>query len=244
MIVGSANIETLAEDAATIESFGKSEIVFENVVCFQMTMEMRNQAREAVLPKGLHPTVPATLSMQSWEVGRSPYGEFKMVVCRVGCRSGVRARGYATRVYANTQIAVTALRQQFGFSTQLAEIDFRHSFDGTDLKVIFESSVIFEAACLDPEPMNNSDVQYTGALNLAHTPNGLRLVQLEAHHVASQVERLSTRLMSFDGEAWGNSLLDPYTVVSASLAYETVTFPPVRFVCKPDELAFTGTESV
>jgi len=48
MIVGSANIETLAEDAATIESFGTSEIVFEDVVCFQMTMEMRNQARSRV----------------------------------------------------------------------------------------------------------------------------------------------------------------------------------------------------
>ena len=48
MIVGSADIETLAKDAATIESFGKSEIVFEDVVCFQMTMEMRNQAREAI----------------------------------------------------------------------------------------------------------------------------------------------------------------------------------------------------
>ena len=244
MIVGSADIETLAKDAATIESFGKSEIVFEDVVCFQMTMEMRNQAREAVLPRGLHPTVPATLSMQAWKVGRSPFGEFKMVVCRIGCRSGVRARGYSTRVYANTQVSVSALRQQFGFSTQFAEVDFRHSFDGTDVSVIFESSIIFEAACLDPEPMGNSDVQYTGTLNLAHTPKGLRLVQLEADHVASQVERLSSRLMSFDGEAWGNSLLDPYTVVSASLAYETVTFLPVRFVCKPEELAFTGTESV
>ena len=244
MIVGSADIETLAEDAATIESFGKSEIVFEDVVCFQMTMEMRNQAREAVLPKGLHPTVPATLSMQAWEVGRSPFGEFKMAVCRIGCRSGVRARGYSTRVYANTQVSVSALREQFGFSTQFAEVDFRHSFDGTDVRVIFESSIIFEAACLDPEPMGNSDVQYTGTLNLAHTPKGLRLVQLEADHVASQVERLSSRLMSFDGEAWGNSLLDPYTVVSASLAYETVTFLPVRFVCKPEELAFTGIESV
>ena len=244
MIVGSADIETLAKDAATIESFGKSEIVFEDVVCFQMTMEMRNQAREAVLPRGLHPTVPATLSMQAWKVGRSPFGEFKMVVCRIGCRSGVRARGYSTRVYANTQVSVSALRQQFGFSTQFAEVDFRHSFDGTDVSVIFESSIIFEAACLDPEPMGNSDVQYSGTLNLAHTPKGLRLVQLEADHVASQVERLSSRLMSFDGEAWGNSLLDPYTVVSASLAYETVTFLPVRFVCKPEELAFTGTESV
>jgi len=40
------------------------------------------------------------------------------------------------------------------------------------------------------------------------------------------------------------ALLDPYLVVSSSLALETVTFPPIRFVCKVDELAFTGTEAV
>jgi hypothetical protein len=32
--------------------------------------------------------------------------------------------------------------------------------------------------------------------------------------------------------------------VSASIAVEQVTFPAIRFVCRPDELAFTGTETV
>jgi len=92
--------------------------------------------------------------------------------------------------------------------------------------------------------MDVHDVQYTGTLNLAHTPNGLRLVQLEADHEATRVERLTARLASFDGAAWGNPLLKPAAVVSSSLALETVVFPAIRFVCKPDELAFTGTESV
>ena len=92
--------------------------------------------------------------------------------------------------------------------------------------------------------MGLNDVQYTGTLNLAHTPNGLRMLQLEASHQASRVERLSSRLLEFVPAAWGNKLLAPYYVVSSSIANETVTFPPVRFVCKADELAFTGTEQV
>ena len=31
-------------------------------------------------------------------------------------------------------------------------------------------------AALDPQPLGAEDVQYTSTLNLAHTPNGLRLV--------------------------------------------------------------------
>ncbi len=103
---------------------------------------------------------------------------------------------------------------------------------------------VLKVRALDPEPMGNDDVQYTGTLNLAYTPNGLRLVQLEADHVATRVERLKAQLLHFEPRAWGSAHLDPYRVVSASLARESVMFPPIRFVCKVDELAFTGTESI
>ena len=92
--------------------------------------------------------------------------------------------------------------------------------------------------------MDVDDVQYTGTMNLAHTPNGLRLVQLEADHTATRVERLTARLEAFDAAAWGNALLDPYFVVSSSLALEEIVMPQLRFVCSPDELAFTATERI
>ena len=92
--------------------------------------------------------------------------------------------------------------------------------------------------------MGLEDVQYTSNLTLAHSPNGLRLLQVEATHAASKVDRLQGSLAVFDGAAWGEPLLCPYRVVSASLAQELVALPALRFVCKPDELAFTGTEPI
>ena len=97
---------------------------------------------------------------------------------------------------------------------------------------------------IDPEPMGASDVQYTGTLNLAHTPNGLRLVQVESTDSSSRVERLKPNVSVFDGEGFGNDLLKPAHVITATLAQMSLVFPAVRFVCRPDELAFTGTESV
>ena len=70
MLVGTAAVETLAADAAIIKDYFTEAIEFTDVVCLQMTLEMRNRAREAVLPPGLHTTVPATLSLQAWAVNQ------------------------------------------------------------------------------------------------------------------------------------------------------------------------------
>ena len=244
MLIGTADLDQLAQAAANIDAFMVEPLNMADVVCLQLTAEMHNQAREAVLPPSLHPTVPAILGLQVWQVGESPWGAFAMAVARVACRSGVRARGYTTAAFVSTGPATEGLRSTLGFPAVQGEVTLRHSYDGTRAKVAWQGARILEVVGLDPEPLGAADLQYTGTLNLAHTPNGLRLVQVEANHQVGRVERLTARLEAFDASAWGNPLLDPYRVVSCSVAMEDVTFPPVRFVCKPDELAFTGTEAV
>jgi hypothetical protein len=51
-------------------------------------------------------------------------------------------------------------------------------------------------------------------------------------------------LTAFDGNAWGDERLTPSKIIAASVVRMDLTIPPVRFVCSPDELAFTGTEPV
>jgi hypothetical protein len=218
--------------------------VFQHTVLFQMVMEMRNAAREAVLPPSLHPTVPPTLSVQVWRVGASPWGAFVMVVARVSCRGGVRARGFTTGVAASTAAAVQGLRDNLGYPARLADVTFTASYSGVEAAVAESGQDSFRASAIDPVPLGADDVQYTGTLNLAHTPSGLRLVQVEFHLEPQRVERLKPRLQAFAPAAWGSDRLDPYHVVAASLASGTVSFPPLRFLLRPDELAFTGTESI
>jgi len=244
MLVGTASLDVLAAAAPRLEAFAEVAIVLEDVVCLQLTAEMHNGAREAVLPPALHPTIPPTLSLQVWDVGSSPFGAFALALCRVSCRSGVRARGFTTAAVVSTSAAGDLLQGRFGFPCTLGSVSLRRHYDGVDVQVEQGGSTTLAIAALDPDPMGSNDVQYTGTLNLAHTPLGLRLVQVEAEHAASRVERLSARLTAFEPEAWGSPLLDPYFVVSASVALERLTLEPVRFVCKADELAFTGTEAV
>lgn len=244
MIVGNADLAELSIGAATIDAWQSGDLTFAGVECFQLTAEMRNVAREPLLPAGLHPTIPPCLSLQVWNVSDGPWGAFSLAFTRVTCRSGVRARGFTTRAVVSTGPALDGLRSHFGFPAQLGQVSLRRHYDGLDAHVAIDGATVLSVAGLDPDPMGISDVQYTGTLNLAHTPNGLRLVQVEADHVPTRVERLTSRITSFDGAAWGNALLDPYFVVSSSVALEDITMPSVRFVCRPDELAFTGTEKV
>ncbi len=242
MLVGSADIKSLAAHAAAIDSYYQEPINLGQVHCYQVTLEMHNQAREAVLPPALHPTLPPALSLQAWQVEDSLWGAFHMVINRVSCRSGVRARGFTARVICSNAEATEALRALFGFPAVTGAIQFTHSYSGVELEVLDGTDSVLSLSATDPDPMGLTDVQYTSTLNLAYTPNGLRMVQLEADHQASKVDRLSSTLKQFDPTFWGNSLFDPYKVVSSSLCTEYVSFKPIRFVCKPDELAFTGTE--
>ncbi|HEY6599607.1 MAG TPA: hypothetical protein VIZ30_09850, partial [Pseudomonadales bacterium] len=65
MLTGTASIATLMQlqPTATIDRFATEAVRLDDVVCLQMTAEMRNRAREAVLPPSLHPTIPAALSL-------------------------------------------------------------------------------------------------------------------------------------------------------------------------------------
>jgi hypothetical protein len=87
-------------------------------------------------------------------------------------------------------------------------------------------------------------VQYTVTTTLAHTPNGLRLVQVEPEYELARAERIRPRLEAFDADGWGAPRLHPVHVVSASVAVGMLTIPRLRFVSRPDVLAFEGTESL
>ncbi len=239
MITGSADLDRLAGGAPTIDAWADEDLELGGVECFQLIAEMRSGAREAVLPPALHPTIPPALSIQAWNVADSPWGPFALVHTRVSCRAGVRARGYTTAAVASTASAAAGLAGRFGFPTRTGAVDLRRHYDGVDLEADG-----LRITALDPTPLGADDVQYTGTLNLADTPNGLRLVQVEARHSGDRVERVRGRIVGFDAGAWGDERLSPYHVVSASIAVETVTMPAVRFVCRPDELAFSGTEKV
>ena len=243
MLVGTADLETLSSRAPRLPAFPSETLALGGAEVFQACFEMRASSREPLLPPGLHPTNPATLIALAWRCAESPWGPFALVQLRVGCRSGVRTRGFVWGAACDPPDAARELALRFGFPARPARIALARHYDSCALAVHLDGHVALAIDGQDPDPLAPDDVQFTGTLTLAHTPRGLRLVQLEPRIALERAERLRPRLRSFDAEAWGSSALTPYFPVSASIGVGRIEIPPVRFVCRPDVMAFQGTES-
>ena len=99
-------------------------------------------------------------------------------------------------------------------------------------------------AAADPDPLAPNDVAFTTTIALAETPRGTRLVQVDIDVVPERAERLHPRLDGFRAAGWMHESVDPYYAVSASISIGDVTIQRLRYVSKPEELAFSGTEPV
>jgi hypothetical protein len=241
LLAGTASLEALALRAPTITAWSTEALRFDDVTCVQVVAELRRANRTNLLPPGLHPTDPPSLCVQALRVGQSPWGAFEWVTARLSCRSGVRARGYTTAAVASTEEAAAGLAERAGYPCRVGAVKLSVHYDGVDLDV--DGSLRIRA--VDARPLGIDDVQYTGTMNLAHTPMGLRLVQVESLHTITQVHRMKARFDHLDGSAWGDASLDPYSVVAATVAQETsVVIPALRFVCRADVPAFEGTEKI
>jgi len=242
VIVGSARVEDLLAARPRVAGFGAGPVTLPGAEVLQAAFEMPVSAREAVVPPALHPTNPALCVIQAWRCPESPWGAFSLAQVRVQTRSGLRPRGFVVGAVCDNDRAADALATDFGFPARPGEVLLRRAYDAAWLEVGTGGQTILALEGMDPEPLLPQDVFYSVTLNLAETPRGPRLLQIEPEYAVARAERLRPRLLSFHPEGWGDRRLDPYFAVSASLASATIVIPRMRFVCRPDALAFWGTE--
>lgn len=240
MLSGTAPLETLAAEAPVMTSLQPEPVAFEDAEVFQAAFEMPSSRREATLPPGLHPTTPPLLVVLAWRVPDSPWGPFTAAQLRVSCRSGVRPRGFVAACVTDSEAAARELSARWGLPARAGPVGLHRFYDAT----VLEAGTSLRITGLDPEPLGTEDVQYTVTTTLAHTPRGLRLVQVEPEYELRRVERVRPRLDGFVDEGWQARGLEPRHPVSASIGVGTLSIPRVRFVSRPDVTAFEGTESV
>jgi hypothetical protein len=238
MLTGSADIETLAAGAPILTSFDAGPVEYQKAEILQALFEQPYATRQANLPPGLHPTTPPLLVVLAWKTQ-----SFCVAQARVSCRSGVRPRGFVASCVVDREQAVEELAP-WGLPAQVGEVELSRHYDGVELRVSRQGRVALALSGLDPDPLSPGDVQFTVTSTLAHTPRGLRLVQVEPEYDLERVERVKLRLDHFDAEAWGAPGLDPVYPISATISVGTITIPRVRFLSRPDVLAFVGTEKV
>jgi len=244
VILGTAKLDDLKARRPALPGFDAEPVSLPGAEVVQAMFEMPSSARECIVPAGLHPTIPPALVLQAWRCPESPWGEFSVVLARAQTRSGVRPRGFVTGAACDNAAAASALAAGFGFPAQPSEIRWQRAYDTVLLEVARGGETILAFEGADPDPLAPGDVQFSGTLNLADTPRGWRLVQVDPELTPRRAERLRPKLSAFAPAAWGDPRLDPYYPVSASITLADIVIPKLRFVCRPEETAFTGTEKV
>jgi hypothetical protein len=242
VLIGTADPASLVAHAATMPGFDTEALTLSGVEVLQALCEIRIGGRLASLPPGLHPTNPPSCVLQVWRCPESPWGPFHLAQARVGCRSGLRPRGLVHGCVVDVPDAASALRERWGFPAQLGTVSLRRGYDRVTAQVEIGPTAVLALAGVDPEPLGPGDIAYTTTVTLADTPRGRRLVQVDTDVVPSRAERLRPRLDAFATDGWVHASVAPSHLVSASIAVADVTLQRLRYVSRPDELAFTGTE--
>jgi hypothetical protein len=245
MLTGTAPLDELVAHAATMPSFDTEAVTLPDADVFQAMFESRIAGRQASLPPSLHPTGVPTFVVQVWQCPESPWGPFSLAQGRVGARSGLRPRGHLQACVVDSDDAAQALRARWGFPARSGTVRLRHHYDAVEVSVEVGGTIVVSVRGSDPEPLGTGDIAYSQTVSLAHTPRGLRLVQIEYDVAVTRAERLRPRLVGFDAAGFGmHPVVQPYHAVSSSIAHGAIELHRLRFVCRPEELAFTGTEPI
>jgi hypothetical protein len=245
MLTGTATVDELLGHAATMTAFDTDAVSLPDSHVLQATFEIRIAGRCASLPSGLHPTNPPTFVAQVWRCPSSPWGPFLFAQGRLGARSGLRPRSFVQSAVCDNPVAADALAQRWGFPVRRGTITFPRYYDLVETTVAIDGELGLALHLNHPVPLGGDDVSYPTTVTLAHTPRGPRLVQVEADVAVQRAERLTPALVHYDGRVLGlHPSVEPYHPVSASVTTGTITLAPLRFVGRPDELAFTGTETI
>jgi len=244
MLSGTADPKRFEKEAPTIPVFTEASLELSDCVFLQALCEIEAEPMCAMLPPALHPTLPPVASWSAFEAADSDWGRFRLAQLRIECRSGLRPRGLLVGAVVDSAQAAKALAERFGFRCIVGEVELARAYDSTHLRVARGGRCLVELVLREPVRLGDSDTQFVSSLHAAHTPRGFRLVQVDTEYAVKRAERGRLEIVAFDAAAWGEETIRPTFALPGVVGRVDLSIRPIRFVCRPDILAFQGTESV
>lgn len=244
MLVGCGDVDTLARRAPRLEAFPTEPLVLPEVEILQAVFELEGPGIESFFPPGLHPTLPVLAVFAFWRATEGPLGAFTLAQLRLTCRSGARPRQLLLASFVEGDTARAELNARFAFAATPAQVTLARYYDRAEARVVRDGAKLLEVHAGAPLPLAASDLQFFASVHPAQTPKGFRLVQIDAEYAIARAERGRPVLDAFDAAAFGDPRLRPAYPVAASVALGDITLPRVRYVVRPDVLAFEGTDAL
>lgn len=245
VLIGTRDIASLLEHAPTVDNLDAEAWENAGVELLHLRYEIDDRNREALLPRALHPTIPATAIFTAARYPDSPVGPFMLAQVRIGCRSAALPRGFLLRAYTDSPAAADALARRWGYACDVGDVKIARYHDRIVATVAAGGAEILRMSLIDPEPISGGDVQYVANMNLARGADGEPiLVQVDPEYRFHRAERGRADIATFDRAAWRAEGVDPVYPIIASFTQCDTGFPAIRFVLDPNKSAIEGTRKI
>ena len=246
-ISGTLDVAPLLADAPLMPGLEAEAWQLDGVDILHLMFEIDDGNMAELLPKALHPVIPPVAIFSVARVPESPVGPFLLAQVRVGCRAGVRPRGYLLRAYSDSQEACDALAERWGYACRLGEVRLRRYHDRISAEVTAGGEEILRVSMANHEPISGADVQYVANMNLARLATeedrGV-LVQVDPEYAFHRAERGPPKIDLFVPEAWAAVGVEPVYPVSGSFCHVDTGLPRIRYVLDPERPALQGTRKI
>ena len=209
----------------------------------QLACEIDDGSR-ALLPRALHPAIPEYVTFVVTRYPESPIGAFDVAQVRLMARAGVHPRGYVLGAVGTTGVAVSALRERWGYPAAAGEITLRRYHDRVAATVRRDGTTILELALIDPEIVSGGDLQYIHGVTLARLNGSAQLIQVDPHYTVHRAARGRAHVSRFEPAAWNAAPIRLTTPISASATTCDTDLPRIRFVMDPEAPVVRGTRKV
>ncbi len=244
---GNLDLKTFANFASTIGGFKTSELVLKGARILEIHNEIDDDPADALIPRTMHPAIPAYAIINVMHAPESPVGPFSIAEVRIAGRTGVRPRGFVLRSYCGSEAARKELSSRWGFPMAPGEVSLTLRHDRVVGKVVAGGVTVLEVELVDRDAISGADIQYIASMHLARNSEDgkLVLVQVDPEYTFSKAERGKPRIVTLDAAAFGAAphlrLMNP---IMASYATADMTLPRLRYICNPELPAMQGTTKI
>ena len=212
----------------------------------ELHYEIDDDPADALIPKTMHPAIPAYAIINVMHVPDSPAGEFTVARC------GLRAAPACPRADLCCEASATVKRrgrswERDGVSVAAADVSLTLRHDRVVGKVVLDGKTILQAELMDRDFISGNDIQYIASMHLARNADDQKmiLVQVDPGYTFSKAERGKPNLITLDEDAFGaGSNLRVMNPIMASFATAEMTLPKIRYICNPEVPAMQGTTKV
>jgi hypothetical protein len=235
---GTLDVAARAAAAPALKTLKAEAWTLKGVQVLDARTEIDTAPADALVPPALRPGIPAYGSLAVMRVPESPAGPYQLAELRVGVRVGPIAGFFLVGAICDSPAAVTALREERGFSVRLGEIALEEFYHQVTARVSVEGRAALELRLTERHPLPGTRLNLPSLITLARQGGQPVLLSTPTRIAYAQPDGGRHEILAFDGSLFGaGDAFRPVFPMSATFGTCELTLGAPDFTMDPEHPA-------